>query len=170
MRKKIYSGRIIDLYRYDIKLEGRKVRRDIIVHPGASAVVAFDSDGKIILVKQNRFPHGRVLEIPAGTLEKRETPMQCARRELLEETGYAAGRLKKLVSYHPTAGSSTEIIHCYEALNAKKVSSLKLDSDEFITVVKMDMDKLIKMIKMGKITDSKTICSVMIYAARNNLL
>ena len=93
MRKKIYSGRIIDLYRYDIKLEGRKVRRDIIVHPGASAVVAFDSDGKIILVKQNRFPHGRVLEIPAGTLEKRETPMQCARRELLEETGYAAGRL-----------------------------------------------------------------------------
>ena len=66
MRKKIYSGRIIDLYRYDIKLEGRKVRRDIIVHPGASAIVAFDSDGKIILVKQNRFPssnpHGRVLE------------------------------------------------------------------------------------------------------------
>ena len=72
MRKKIYSGRIIDLYRYDIKLEGRKVRRDIIVHPGASAIVAFDSDGKIILVKQNRFPHGRVLEIPAGTLEKGE--------------------------------------------------------------------------------------------------
>ncbi|MDI1494906.1 MAG: NUDIX hydrolase [Cenarchaeum symbiont of Oopsacas minuta] len=170
MRKKIYSGKIIDLYRYDIKIEGRKVRRDIIIHPGAAAIVAFDSDGKIILVKQNRFPHGYVLEVPAGTLEKGETPMQCAKRELLEETGYAVRRLKKLISYHPTIGASTEIIHCFVALDAKKVSSTKLDSDEFITVLKMDVNKLIHMIKTGKITDSKTICSVLVYATKNGLL
>ena len=64
---------------YNLTIEGRKVRRELIQHPGAAAILAFDENGKVvILVKQHRFPHGYILEIPAGTLEKREKPRQCA--------------------------------------------------------------------------------------------
>ena len=74
-KKKIYDGKIIGLDVYNLTIEKRKVRREIIQHPGAAAILAFDESGKVILVKQHRFPHGYILEIPAGTLEKREKPI-----------------------------------------------------------------------------------------------
>ncbi|MEK0321131.1 MAG: NUDIX domain-containing protein, partial [Nitrosopumilus sp.] len=77
-RKKIYEGKILGLSIYEGKIEGRKVKREMIEHRGASAILAFDETNKVILVKQHRFPHGYVLEIPAGTLEKREKPIKCA--------------------------------------------------------------------------------------------
>ena len=69
-KKKIYEGKIIGLNVYDLTIEKRKVKREIIEHPGAAAMLAFDEKGKIILVKQHRFGHGYILEIPAGTLHK----------------------------------------------------------------------------------------------------
>ena len=154
---------------YDGKIEGRKVKREMIEHRGAAAMLAFDEDNKIILVKQHRFPHGYVLEIPAGTLEKREKPEKCAFRELEEETGYKAKKMTPLIMYYPSIGYNTEAIHCFVASGLKKITDLKLDDDEILSVVKIDLKKLLNMIKSGKIQDSKTICAVLTYAAKKKL-
>lgn len=163
-KRKIFDGKILGLSVYDLKIDGRKVRREMIEHRGAAAMLAFDEDGKIILVKQHRFPHGYVLEIPAGTLEKGEDVKVCAFRELQEETGYKAKKMRHLITYYPSIGYNTEAIHCFVASDLKKVSGLKLDDDEILSVVKMDFKKLLNLIKRGKIQDSKTICAAMTYA------
>ena len=168
-KKQIYDGKIIGLDVYNLTIEKRKVRREIIKHPGAAAILAFDEKDKIILIKQHRFPLGYILEIPAGTLEKGETPKRCALREIQEETGYKAKRMTHLITYHPSVGYNTEAIHCFVASGLTQVKR-KLDTDEFITVKKMELSKLLKMIKMGKVIDSKTICAVMVYAAKKKLL
>jgi ADP-ribose pyrophosphatase len=168
-KRRIYNGKIVQLYEYSLTVEGRKVRREIIKHPGAAAILAFDEKDKIILIKQHRFPLGYILEIPAGTLEKGETPKRCALREIQEETGYKAKRMTHLITYHPSVGYNTEAIHCFVASGLTQVKR-KLDTDEFITVKKMELSKLLKMIKMGKVIDSKTICAVMVYAAKKKLL
>ena len=134
MRKKIFQGRVLSLDIYKISVRGRKVTREVIGHPGAAAILAIEN-GKILLVKQHRFPHGFVLEIPAGTLMKGETPKKCAFRELREETGYEAKKMTPLIKYHPSIGYNTEIIHCYVASGLKKISGLELDEDEIISVM-----------------------------------
>ena len=89
-KEKIYKGKILDFTVHHVSIEGRKVKREMVEHRGAAAMLAFDENKKVILVKQHRFPHGYVMEIPAGTLEKGEKPEKCAFRELIEETGYKA--------------------------------------------------------------------------------
>ncbi len=168
-KKKIYEGKILGLSVYEGRIEGRRVKREIIEHRGAAAMLAFDEKNKVILVKQHRFPHGYVLEIPAGTLEKREKAIKCAFRELEEETGYRAKKMTPLITYYPSIGYNTEKIHCFLASGLKKISGLKLDDDEILSVVKMDIQKLLRMIKSGKIEDSKTICAVLAYAAKKKL-
>ena len=169
-KEKLYKGKLFELNAYYMQVEHRKVRREVIEHPGAAAMLAFDEKGKVLLVKQHRFPHGYILEIPAGTLEKGEKPIDCAYREIIEETGYEAKKMTKLISYFPSVGYNKEEITIFVASGTKKKFELKLDNDEFITVVKMDIKKLIGMIKSGKIIDSKTICAVMVYAAKKKLL
>lgn len=168
-KTKIYEGKILGLSVYDGNIEGRKVRREVIEHRGAAAMLAFDEDGKVILVKQHRFPHGYVLEIPAGTLEKKEEPIKCAFRELEEETGYRARKMTPLITYYPSIGYNSEIIHCFVASGLKKISELKLDEDEILSVIKMDLKKILSLIRTGKIQDSKTICAVLSYAAMKKL-
>jgi len=168
-KKKIYEGKILGLSVYDGVIEGRKVKREMIEHRGAAAMLAFDEDNKVILVKQHRFPHGYVLEIPAGTLEKGEKPLKCAFRELEEETGYRAKKMTSLITYYPSIGYNTEVIHCFVASGLKKIADLSLDDDEILSVVKIDLKKLLGMIKTGKIQDSKTICAVLTYAAKKKL-
>ena len=170
MRKTtIYDGKYIHLDVYNMTIGGRKVRREIVKHPGAAAILAFDEKGKIILVRQHRFPRGYVLEIPAGTLEKGESPKRCALREIQEETGYKAKSMTHLITYYPSVGYNTEAIHCFVASGLTS-GKMNLDTDEAITVKKMDLSRLIKMIKSGKIIDSKTICAVMVYAAKKKIL
>ena len=168
-KKKIFEGKILGLSVYDGIIEGRKVKREMIEHRGAAAMLAFDEDNKVILVRQHRFPHGFVLEIPAGTLEKGEDPLKCAFRELEEETGYRAKKMTPLISYYPSIGYNTEIIHCFVATGLKKIADLSLDDDEILSVVKISLKRLIGMIKSGKIQDSKTICAVLTYAAKKKL-
>lgn len=169
-KTKIYDGKILGLTLYDLTIKGRKVRREIIEHRGAAAMLAIDKNNKVILVKQHRYPHGNVLEIPAGTLEKQENPKKCACRELQEETGYKARKMTPLITYYPSIGYNTEEIHCFVASGLSKPGDLKLDEDEIISVVKIPLKKLIKMILSGKIIDSKTVCAVLTYAAKKKLL
>jgi len=168
-KKRKYNGITVSIDVYDLVIENRKIKREIIEHPGASAILAFEGKN-ILLVKQYRFPHGYILEIPAGTLEKNETPEECAFREIREETGYAAKKMKHLLTYFPSVGYNKEAIHCYIASGLKKSGDLQLDHDEIMSVVKMDFNKLVRMIIAGKIIDSKTICAVLTYAAKKNLL
>ena len=154
---------------YELNIKGRKVIREVIEHRGAAAMLAIDK-GHVILVKQHRFPHGDVLEIPAGTLENGESPKKCAFRELHEETGYKAKKMTPLISFYPSVGYNTEIIHCFLATGLIKIDGLKLDYDEDISVVNIELKKLLRMIKSGKIIDSKTICAVLTYAAKKKLL
>jgi len=165
MKKKIYEGKVLSLSIYTIPVNKRKVAREVVEHRGAAAILAIDK-GQILLVKQYRFPHGYVLEIPAGTLEKGEEPRKCAFRELKEETGHVAKKMTPLIKYYPSIGYNTELIHCFVASGIKKSSKLKLDADEIISVVKVDFKKVLRMILSGKIVDSKTICAVLTYAMK----
>ena len=110
-KRKIYNGKIVNLSVYTGEIEGRQVSREVIEHRGAAAILAFEDDS-IILVKQYRFPHGYILEIPAGTLEKDEDPVKCAFRELLEETGYEAEAMSPLITYYPSI-AHTESFVCF---------------------------------------------------------
>ena len=168
-KKKIFYVIVLGLSVYDGVIEGRKVKREMIEHRGAAAMLAFDENKKVILVKQHRYPHGYVLEIPAGTLEKREKPIKCAFRELEEETGYRAKKMSPLITYYPSIGYNTEVIHCFVASGLKKIADLNLDDDEILSVEKVDLKKLLGMIKTGKIQDSKTICAVLTYAVKKKL-
>ena len=133
-RDTVFQGRILGLSVYEGVVEGRRVKREIIEHPGAAAMLAFDEDGMVIMVNQYRFPRGRVLEIPAGTLEKGESPRECALRELQEETGYAADNMEPLLAYYPSIGYNTEKIHCFVATGLRRVSGAHPDEDEIISV------------------------------------
>ncbi len=138
---------------------GEKIRL-ILEHPGAAAAVPLLKDGRVILVRQYRKAIEReTLEIPAGKLEKGETPLQCLRRELIEETGYRAGKLNKLISYYPSFGISDEIIHIYLARNLRRIG-LPRGDESYLKTVFLPLEKVKGMIERGKIRDSKTIIGI----------
>ena len=135
-KNKVYNGKNISVNMYDILFRNKKFQREIIEQRSASAVLAFEGNN-VLLVKQHRFPHGFVLEIPAGTLDKNENPKVCAIREFIEETGYKPKKIKHLIDYYPFIGYNTQKIHCYVAQEIEKISERKLEYDEFITLVKI---------------------------------
>ena len=167
VRRCVFQGKILGLSLYEGSMGGRQVRREIIEHPGAAAILAIDDNGMLVMVNQYRFPKGYVLEIPAGTLEKDEGPMQCAARELEEETGYVAGEIESLLSYYPSIGYNTEIIYCFVATNLTKTKT-RLDEDEIMSVELHSMENVVEMIMSGRIQDSKTICSLLAYLHMKN--
>ena len=160
----IYEGKILDLYKDKISLpNGDESTREYIKHRGAVALVAFDENGDVILVKQYRYPiHDTLLEIPAGKLEKGEEILSAAIRELEEETGYKAESLTYLGKMLPAVGYSNEVIHIYLAENLIKTNPHP-DEDEFINTIKMPLCKMEEMIDKNEITDSKTVFALYKY-------
>ena len=169
-KTKKYKGKNINITLYETKLNGTRISQEIVEQGNAVAVLAIDDDDEVILVNEFRYPVGYVLEIPAGTVDKGETPLKCAKRELLEETGYKAKKIEHLIRFFPKLGYNTQIIDCYVATELTKISEPNLDEDELITVKKIKFRKLLNMINNGKIYGSYTICAVMIYAARKKLI
>ena len=169
-KTKKYKGKNINITLYETKLNGTRISQEIVEQGNAVAVLAIDDDDEVILVNEFRYPVGYVLEIPAGTVDKGETPLKCAKRELLEETGYKAKKIEHLIRFFPKLGYNTQIIDCYVATELEKISEPNLDEDELITVKKIKFRKLLNMINNGKIYGSYTICAVMIYAARKKLI
>ena len=168
-KTKKYKGKNINIALYETKLNGTRISQEIVEQGNVVAVLAIDDD-EAILVNEFRYPVGYVLEIPAGTVDKGETPLKCAKRELLEETGYKAKKIEHLIRFFPKLGYNTQIIDCYVATELEKISEPNLDEDELITVKKIKFRKLLNMINNGKIYGSYTICAVMIYAARKKLI
>lgn len=132
------------------------------MHIGAAAVIPVDSDGNVYLVRQFRAPLEKVtLEIPAGKLDfKGEDRFECAKRELREETGYAAGKWTHLTDLATTPGFCDEIIGIYLAQDLIP-GETDPDDDEFLNVVKMPLSEAVDLAMRGEVPDSKTICGLL---------
>lgn len=153
-----HQGRAVGFRIDRIRLpDGRKAQREYLTHPGAVGVLAFEPGGKILLVKQYRYPVGEfTYEIPAGKLAKGEDPVECVKRELEEEAGYKAKKVKKMVSFWPTAAFSDEVIHVFVAADLIR-THVHPDDDEFLEIVHVAPARMERMIQTGKIRDSKSI-------------
>ena len=162
--KDIYRGRLFRVRNARLSYGGYTFWRETVIHPGAAAIVPVITGHKVILVRQFRYATKReIWEIPAGTLDKNEIPLQCARRELAEETGYSAKVFKKLAMFYPCPGYSSEIIYLYEACNLTKTDGQEQDIDENIKIRLFSRPEIIKLIRRGKIIDAKTIIGLMIW-------
>lgn len=159
--KTIYEGRMISLHLQTVELpNGKTASREIVTHPGAVTVLAITPEDKILLVSQFRKPTERVLlETPAGKLEKGEDPLDSAKRELEEETGYTASEWKHLSSFYTSPGFADEIMHTYVATGLTKTAQ-NLDDDEFLDVIELTADEAEAKIVSGEIADAKTVACV----------
>lgn len=161
-RQEIYKGKIVTLVKDKVLLPNDKIAdREIVLHKGAAAIVPIDETGKIIFVRQYRQPVGEeLLEIPAGLLEKGEEPIESAKRELEEETGYKASEMHHICSMFNSAGFSNEMVHLYLAKGLHE-GKQNLDEDEFVEIERYTFDEALKMIFDGRIKDSKSISGIL---------
>ena len=157
-----FTGRVFKVDVLDVVLPDNSTsKREIVYHNGGAAVVAIDDDKNVYMVKQFRIATGReMLEIPAGKLDAGEDPMECATRELTEETGMKAENVKWLCSYYATPGYCTEKLHIYLARGLTQYAPHR-DEGEFLHIVKMPLAEVVQMIKDGKIQDGKTINGIL---------
>ncbi|MGQ9760070.1 MAG: NUDIX domain-containing protein [Candidatus Methanomethylicaceae archaeon] len=156
-----FSGKLIKVRVDHILLPGGKVtKREVILHRGAVAILGVDGD-RILMIQQYRHAAGKVMwEIPAGTLEEGEDPLECAKRELIEETGYTTESLKELVHFFVAVGYSTEVIHIFLARGLKKTHPSP-EEDEVIRTQMISFDDALKMVMANEIEDAKTIIGVL---------
>ena len=163
----IYDGAILRVEKWQVTCpNGRPAPREIVVHKGAAAVIPVYEDGTTLLVRQHRVSVDRVtLEIPAGKLDSwDEDPLECAIRELREETGLKAEKMTLLTSVLTTPGFCTEKIGIYLAQGLTQ-GDMDLDEDEFLGVVRMPLSEAIDMVMRGDIRDGKTICGLLMAKA-----
>lgn len=163
--KRIYSGRIVTLDLCEVELpDGQHQMREIIRHPGATALIALDNQNYILLVRQYRSASAQMMsEIPAGVLNSGEYPLTAAIRELQEETGYKPGKIESLGGFYVAPGYSTEYIHLFVASELFE-SRLPADVDEFIELDHVPLSDALAMIDRGEIQDAKTIIALLKYA------
>lgn len=160
----VFDGVLLHVKRDKIELpNGHEAVREWIAHPGASAIVPLLPDGRIILVRQYRYPVARVtLEIPAGKLDiPGEDPIECAKRELSEETGFSTKKIWKLTSIATTVGFTDEWIHIYAATELES-GRQHTDEDEFINCVKMPLTEAVSMVERGEIYDAKSAIGILL--------
>jgi len=159
--REIFKGRSFAFEVEDVTLpNGNRAEFAMVRHPGSTGIVPIMDDGTVLMTFQYRHVvREYLLEIPAGTMEPGESPLECARRELEEETGIAAGELVKIASVDILPAYSDEKIHVYLARDLKP-SVQNLDKDEIIHVVRYPFEELMAFIAEGKITDALTILSL----------
>lgn len=170
--EKIFNGRVIDLYHEKVELpNGKTSTREIIKHPGAVAIIALTEDHKMVMVKQYRKAMERLLvEIPAGKLEKGEEPIETAKRELEEETGYTTDHLHHIISFYTSPGFADELVHLYLATGLKVMETkAELDEDEFVEVMELTIDEALELIRTNEIYDAKTAYAVQYLQLRSAL-
>lgn len=163
--KVVYNGKIITVFKDGVELStGKTSCREVVKHSGGVVILAIckkDGVDKILMVKQFRYPlKDAILELPAGKLEKGEDPLEAAKRELTEETGYIAKNWQDLGYIFTSPGYSDEKLYLYKATDLEFVGECP-DDGEILIEFEYTPDELKNMIKNNKITDAKTICAVM---------
>jgi 8-oxo-dGTP pyrophosphatase MutT (NUDIX family) len=159
--KWVYKGKLLCIAAKKVKLpNGHTASFEVIHHPGATLIVAFLASDTVILLKQFRAALNTYLyELPAGTLASGESPLAAAKREIIEETGYAAGSCRRIGHIYPVPGYSTEKITIYKATRLRK-STAAHEHDEVISVLKVTRPQVRRLFKSGRIQDAKTICAL----------
>lgn len=154
----LYQGNFLCLKRDTVRLpDGAVTTREYVKHPGAVVVIPLLDDGRVLLERQFRYPVGQVMiELPAGKLDAGEDPLDCARRELLEETGYSARQWARAGAMHLAIGYSDEILHIYFARDLS-AGERQLDEGEFLDVIAMPVDAFIDACRTGLVTDAKSL-------------
>jgi len=157
----IHKGRVFNVFQETVTLpNGNAINLDVIRHPGAAAIVPLTRNQTVIMIEQYRHAvGGTIWEIPAGTLDERESPLTCAQRELTEETGYTAATWQKLGEITPVPGYSDERIQLFLATDLT-LSLQHLDPDEVLEVREVAFTDALDMIARGIIQDAKTICGL----------
>ena len=153
-----YRGRLLKVNEDEVSLpDGSTALREYVLHPGAAIILPVFDDGSVLLERQFRYPLGQhFYELPAGKLEADEPPLETAKRELLEETGYLAGEWRELGRFHPCIGYSDEQI---DFCLARKLEfkGAQPDEGEFLETLRMPLAETLDWIRRGRITDGKTI-------------
>jgi len=157
-RATLHTGRVFSLVNENYTLEnGVTTEMDFIQHPGAAAMVPMLNNQEVVLIRQYRHAIREFIwEIPAGTLDAGESPLNCAKRELIEETGYSANNWHQLATITPLPGCSDERIHIFMASDLK-LAEQRLDDDEMLNVHPVRFQDALQMILTGEIKDGKTI-------------
>ena len=162
--KIVLKGARFDIASMDIPgKDGKSHRKEIVVHPGAVVILPLIDARTVALIQNERIAAGQtLLELPAGTLEPPEPPDSCARRELIEETGYQAGRITRLTDFYTSPGICTERMYAYLATDLTFVGQ-HLEATEQIVVQPTPMDECLRMIRENRIRDGKTIATLLYY-------
>jgi len=160
----IFKGRVFTLQRDElVEPSGIVVTREVIIHPGSVVVLPVFDDGRILLIRQYRHAAGQDLwELVAGHKEPGEAPVEGARRELIEESGYAAKRMKKLLDIYPSPGLLGERMEIFLAQDLTK-GVAHPEEDEKITVKIFTLKEVERMIRTNKICDSKSVSGILYY-------
>ncbi len=164
---KVYNGKLLKVFKDTVSLpNGKTSAREYIKHPGAVCIFALNENRDVIIEKQFRYPFDCVVtELPAGKLDESDaSPLEAAKRELREETGYTADDWQYLGSYYPTVAYTNEVIHLFLAQKLHR-GERHLDNDEFLDVVTMPFDELINLVLDNKLPDGKTQTAVLKAAA-----
>ncbi len=159
----IYSGNLLAVVKHTVRLPtGRLAVREVVKHRGAVAIIPLLGE-RLVMVRQFRQACGKtLLELPAGTLRLGESPKECARRELVEETGYVPRRLKKLLHCYVAPGYSSELVHIFLATDLSKTAQ-NVEEDEVIQVVNIDLSTALQMIERNEIEDAKSIAGILYF-------
>lgn len=158
----VYHGVIFDVERMQVSLpDGKPARRDLVRHRGACAIVALNAQAEVVLVRQYRAAFDDIIvELPAGKIDPQEDPMLCAKRELIEETGYTSDHWHKLTVMLSSPGFCDEVLHIYLATDIRG-GQRHLDEGEFVDVQLVPFDQAVTQIMQGHIQDAKTIVGIL---------
>ncbi|MDD3906206.1 MAG: NUDIX hydrolase [Candidatus Omnitrophica bacterium] len=158
--KIVFKGKLINVAVKKVRLpNGYVATLETIKHPGAALIVPFLDKNRVIMLKQLRpVIDAYIYELPAGTLDRGEKPMACARREIVEETGFSAKKLTYLGRIFPVPGYSTECISMYKAEGLRKVAHTA-EKDEIIESRIFTRSEIRKLFRAGRIVDAKTIAA-----------
>jgi ADP-ribose pyrophosphatase len=168
--QEVYRGRVVNLRVDDIEVApGLNVRREVVEHNGAVVIVPVDATGNLIWVRQYRYAAGRsLLELPAGSLERGEAPEACARRELVEETGFAAAGWQALGGFYSAPGFCEEYLHAFVATDLSEAHAAG-DEDEDIEVVTLSLEQSLARIDAGDVIDAKSLAALHLYLRRRQV-
>ena len=163
-KETVYDGKLFKVVKEKVRLpDGRERPREIVVHPGAVALVVVNNQERLVMVRQYRRATDSVLlEIPAGTREPGEDAEACARREVLEETGFSAGKVERLGGFYSAPGFCTEFLECYLLTDLKEGQSGG-DEDENIEIEHLTFDEALENIRRGNIRDAKSIAGILMW-------